>query len=127
LILKSPYLRPGYKNLSGLDIKKFNFKPVELTQFSEEEKRQIVFKALNDEDKIHHVTDLAIVNPDYRSVVGYFTQTIQKDLRLVSGYDVLYGKVKDFVANELFGNHVELEDMNVLRNLSEVQPRLTII
>jgi type III restriction enzyme len=123
----TPRVQREYKNLSGLDIKKFNFKPVGLMQFSEEEKRQIVFKALNDEDKIHHVTDLAIVNPDYRSVVGYFTQTIQKDLRLVSGYDVLYGKVKDFVANELFGSHVELEDMNVLRNLSEVQPRRTII
>lgn len=123
----TPRVQREYKNLSELDIKKFNFKSVELTQFSEEEKRQIVFKALNDEDKIHHVTDLAIVNPDYRSVIGYFTQTIQKDLRLVSGYDVLYGKVKDFVANELFGRGVELEDMNVLRNLSEVQPRRTII
>ncbi len=123
----TPRVQREYKNLSELDIKKFSFRPVELTQFTEEEKRQIVFKALNNEDKIHHVTDLAIVNPDYRSVVGYFTQTIQKDLRLVSGYDALYGKVKDFVANELFSKRVELEDMNVLRNLSEVQPRRTII
>lgn len=123
----TPRIQREYKNLSELDIKKFNFKPVEIKQFTEEEKRQIVFKTLNDDDKIHHVTDLAIVNPDYRSVVGYFTQSIQKDLRLVSGYDVLYGKVKDFIANELFGKTVQLEDMNVLRNLSEIISRRTIL
>jgi type III restriction enzyme len=123
----TPRIQREYKNLSELDIKKFNFKPVELRQFSEEEKRQIVFKALEDDDKIHHVTELSLVNPDYRSVIGYFTQTIQSDLRLVSGYDVLYGKVKDFVANQLFGSAVQLEDMNVLRNLSEVLTRRKII
>jgi type III restriction enzyme len=35
-------------------------------------------------------------NADYRSVLGYFTQTIMKDLRLVSGYDVLYGKLNHY-------------------------------
>lgn len=123
----TPRIQREYKNLSELDIKKFKFNPVVLREFSDEEKRQIVFKALNDEDKIHHVTDLAIVNPDYRSVIGYFTQSIQKDLRLVSGYDVLYGKVKDFVGNNLFGKTVQLEDMNVLRNLSEIAARRTIL
>lgn len=123
----TPRIQREYKNLSGLDLQKFIFKPVELKEFSDEEKRQIVFKALTEEDKVHHVTDLAMTNPDYRSVVGYFTQSIQKDLRLVSGYDVLYGKVKDFISNELFGKNVQLEDMNVLRNLSEVTSRRTII
>ncbi len=123
----TPRIQREYKNLSGLDIKQFNFKTVELKQFTDEEKRQIIFKALNDDDKIHHVTELSLINPDYRSVVGYFTQSIQKDLRLVSGYDVLYGKVKDFVADELFGKPVQLEDMNVLRNLSEIISRRTIL
>lgn len=123
----TPRIQREYKNLSGLDVKKFSFKPIELQEFSEEQKRQIVFKALNEDEKIHHVTDLSIVNPDYRSVVGYFTQSIQKDLRLVSGYDVLYGKVKDFIAHELFGRAVKLEDMNVLRNLSEIIARRTIL
>lgn len=123
----TPRIQREYKNLSGLDISKFTNKPVELKEFTEEEKRQIVFKALNDDDQIHHVTELSIVNPDYRSVIGYFTQSIQQDLRLVSGYDVLYGKVKDFVSNRLFGQKVTLEDMNVLRNLSEIATRRTIL
>lgn len=123
----TPRIQREYKNLSELKPSKFDFKPVELRTFSEEEKREIVFKALNDDDKIHHVTELSIINPDYRSVVGYFTQTIQKDLRLISGYDILYGMVKDFIANNLFGKAVQLEDMNVLRNLSEIAPRRTIV
>lgn len=123
----TPRIQREYKNLSELNLDKFDFKPVEIQQFTEEEKRQIVFKALDEEDKVHHTQELSIINPDYRSVVGYFTQTIQHDLRLISGYDILYGKVKDFIADHLFGQHVELEDMNVLRNLSEIAPRRTVV
>ncbi len=123
----TPRIQREYKNLTELDLVKFPHKTVELREFSEIEKRQIVFKALNEDEKIHHVTDLSLTNPDYRSVIGYFTQNIQNELRLVSGYDVLYGKVKEFITNYLFGKHVEIEDMNVLRNLSEISPRRTIL
>ena len=41
-------------------------------------------------------------NADYRGVVGYFTQTIMREMRLVSGYDVLYGKIKSFIQDYLF-------------------------
>ena len=50
-----------------------------------------------------------------------------KDLRLVSGYDVLYGKVKAFVQDELFDRPVELESPNTLRNLSELAPTKMLI
>jgi len=123
----TPRIQREYKNLAELNVAKFNFKPVELKEFTEEEKRQIVFKALNDEDKVHHITELSLVNPDYHSVVGYFTQTIQHELRLISGYDALYGEVKKFIADYLFGKQVQLEDMNVLRNLSEIVCRRTIV
>ena len=50
-----------------------------------------------------------------------------KDLRLVSGYDVLYGKVKQFVRDRLFGREVDLEHPNTLRNLSELAASKTLI
>ncbi len=50
-----------------------------------------------------------------------------KELRLVSGYDVLYAKVKAFVQNELFDQAVDLEDPNTLRNLSELAATKTLI
>lgn len=49
-----------------------------------------------------------------------------KDLRLVTGYDVLYGKVKTFVQSDLFGRNVDLESPNTLRNLSEPAATMTL-
>jgi type III restriction enzyme len=45
----------------------------------------------------------------------------------VVGYDILYGKVKAFIQSHLFEEPVSLEDMNTLRNLSEVEATRTII
>jgi type III restriction enzyme len=53
-------------------------------------------------------------------VLGFFTRQLLKELRLVGGYDVLYGKVKAFLRDHLFESApVDLEDPVVLRNLSE--------
>ncbi len=57
---------------------------------------------------------------DYHSVIGFFAQSIMKELRLVSGYDALYGKLKAFVGDQLFNQAVDLEPPNTLRNLSEL-------
>jgi type III restriction enzyme len=64
---------------------------------------------------------------NYQNVIGYFTKVIMKELRLVSGYDILYGKVKEFIKLHLFDRHVDLEDLNILRNLSELEVNKTII
>jgi type III restriction enzyme len=96
-------------------------------QFSAKQQREIVFKDITT-GEITHTTILDTAGiADYHSVIGYFTQTIMKDLRLVSGYDVLYGKVKVFVQDQLFDQPVELEDPNTLRNLSELAATKTLI
>jgi len=96
-------------------------------QFSEEQQREIVFKDITT-GEITHTTILDSAGvADYRSVIGYFAQTIMKDLRLVSGYDVLYRKVKAFVQDDLFDRKVELESPNTLRNLSELAATKTLL
>ena len=96
-------------------------------QFSEEEQREIVFKDITT-GEVSHTTILDTAGiADYRSVIGYFAQNIMKDLRLVSGYDVLYGKIKAFVQDQLFDRQVELENPNTLRNLSELPATKTLI
>ena len=50
-----------------------------------------------------------------------------KDLRLVSGCDMLYPKVKAFVQTELFTQAVDLNSPNTLRNLSELAATTTLI
>ena len=116
-----------YKNLADLDLKAAKFDRVPYKDFSAEEKREIVFKEMTD-GEISHTTILdSAGEADYRSVIGYFTQTIMKELRLISGYDVLYGKVKEFVQDQLFEKSIQLDDQNTIRNLSEVAATRTLV
>ena len=123
----TPRIYREYKNLSGLDVAKFKFQKVAYLQFSEEEKREIIFKDVTTGD-VSHTTQLdGIGASNYQSAIGWFVRQIMRDLRLVSGYEVLYEKVKPFVQSHLFGQVVELEDSNTLRNLSETTATRTIM
>lgn len=125
--LLTPRVYREYKNLAALDAGALAFAKVSYRQFSEEEQREIVFKEITT-GEVKHTTILDTAGvADYRSVIGYFAQTVMKELRLVSGYDVLYGKVKGFVREYLFGRSVDLESPNTLRNLSELAATKTVI
>jgi type III restriction enzyme len=117
----SPRIQREYKNLAELDVSRFGNKRVKVKIFSDEEKREIVFKDVVDE-KTHHTTILTgDIEPDYQSVIGFFAQAVMRDLRLFGCYDILFGKVKEFVQHHLFDQPVDLSDLNVLRNLSEIE------
>lgn len=123
----TPRIYREYKNLVGLDVASMPLQKVSYQQFSEAEQREIVFKDITT-GEITHTTMLDGAGiADYRSVIGYFAQTVMKELRLVSGYDVLYGKIKAFIRDSLFGQSVDLESPNTLRNLSELVATKTII
>ena len=131
LDIEIPVLTPRvyreYKNLATLDVGTLAFQPCEYRNFSEEEQREIVFKDITTGEVTHTtVLDGAGV-ADYRSVIGYFAQTVIRELRLVSGYDVLYGKIKRFIQDRLFARSVDLEAPNTLRNLSELAATSTLI
>ena len=131
LDIEIPVLTPRvyreYKNLADLDVGTMAFQPCEYRKFSEEEQREIVFKDITTGEVTHTtVLDGAGV-ADYRSVIGYFAQTVMRELRLVSGYDVLYGKIKSFIQDGLFARSVDLEAPNTLRNLSELAATSTLI
>lgn len=125
--IMTPRVYREYKNLNLLAPATFGHAKVPYQAFSEEAQRQIVFRDIATGEVTHAtVLDTAGV-ADYHSVIGYFAQTIMKELRLVSGYDVLYGKVKSFVRDDLFERPVELEDANTLRNLSELLATKTLL
>ncbi|MBU1894207.1 MAG: DEAD/DEAH box helicase family protein, partial [Candidatus Omnitrophica bacterium] len=122
----TPRIYREYKNLSELDVAHFGNQKFPVKKFSEEEKREIIFKDIST-GEVNHITQMdSDLVANYQSVIGYFTQVIMKDLRLVGGYDILYGKVKEFIKNYLFERPVELEDLNLLRNLSELEVSKTI-
>lgn len=123
----TPRIYREFKNLSDLNLNSFVYSRVPYKKFTKEEQREIVFKDITTGEVTHTtILDTAGI-ADYRSVIGYFTQTIMKDLRLVSGYDVLYPKVKEFTKNYLFEENVELDDPNTIRNLSELSASKTLM
>ena len=122
----SPRIYREYKNLANLDVRSFPHSKVPYKTFTEEEQREIVFRDITTGEITHTTVLDSISVADYRSVIGYFAQSIMKDLRLVSGYDTLYGKVKEFVQAHLFENPVDLDNMNTLRNLSELEASKTV-
>jgi len=123
----TPRIYREYKNLANLDVAALGNTKVAYLSFTEEQQREIVFKDLTT-GKVTHTTILDTAGiADYRNVIGYFAQTIMRDLRLISGYDVLYSKVKVFVRDELFDRPVDLESPNTLRNLSELVATKTVI
>lgn len=117
-----------FKNLDRLDPATFGNPRLLPKPFTEEETREIVFKTML-EGEVDHTIQLDGAGPaDFRSVVAFFARQLLKELRLVStgaarnvtGYEILYGKVKQFLRDHLFeGSPVDLEDPVVLRNLSE--------
>ena len=115
----TPHVYRDYAHLARLDVATGHQRTA-YRQFSGAERRQIVFKDLTTGQEAH----TTLLDPagvaDYRGVIGYFAQTIMREMRLVSGYDVLFGKIKAFVRTEMFDRTVELEEPNTLRNLSEI-------
>ncbi|MGE3344101.1 MAG: DEAD/DEAH box helicase [Vicinamibacterales bacterium] len=109
-----------FKDLGDLDPATLGNPRLILKPFSTEETREIVFKPML-ADEVHHTIHLDGAGPaDYRSVVAFFARQLLKDLRLVGGYDMLYGKVKAFLRDSLFaGSPMNLEDPVFIRNLSE--------
>jgi len=109
-----------FKDLEALDPSALGNRRLPLKPFTPEETREIVFKTMLDGETHHTIHLEGAGSADYRSVVGFFTKQLLKDMRLVGGYDVLYGKVKTFVREYLFTpSPVDLDDPVVLRNLSE--------
>lgn len=112
-----------FKELGALDPSAFGHTPIPLKPFNADELREIVFKRMLD-DEIDHVVQLDGAGAaDYRAVIAFFARQLMQELRLVGGYDILYGKVKEFVRDYLFAESpVDLESPVVLRNLSEPAP-----
>ncbi len=123
----SPRIYREYKNISDLNVGAFTHAKIKIKEFSEEEKKQIVFRDITTEETTHTTEFDSNFIPNYQSVIGYFAQIIRKELRLVGGHDVLYEKVKDFTVSHIFEGKVDLEDLNTLRNLSELEATKTII
>lgn len=111
------------KNLADLkvaDIPKGDFP---LKQFTKEQQREIVFLDL-DTDQPAWTTDLgAQVIPTSQSILSYLATELLRRMRMVGGAADMYEALKQYIPARLFNKEVDVDDLNVLRNLSEIGPR----
>ena len=126
LPILTPRVQREYKNLDDLDVSDLPEGGVAIKSFTKAEQREIVFRDL-DTGEVTWATDLGQeVTPSPSAVVAYFVNRIIRSMRLVGGHDVLYVKVKAFIEERLFVEPVDIEDPNILRNLSEIEASRTI-
>jgi type III restriction enzyme len=115
------------KNLDDLDPAELPRPALPIREFSEAEQREIVFKDL-DTDETAWATDLGeevVATP--QAVIAFLTNELMRRLRLVGGREVIFGKLKTYIREYLFDRPVDLDDLNVLRNLSEIEARRSIL
>lgn len=116
--MMSPRIFREFKNLEFIDVSKFKNEKMILIKFSIDELKEIVY---NDIDGTFVKTTIyKDTIPDFRNVIGFFTTSILKESRLVSGFNILYPKVESFIKYQLFTKEVELSDPQTMRNLSEI-------
>jgi len=115
----TPRLFRDYEKLEQLDASRMGNKKLIVREFDEEEMRKFVFYYIVGGEKAHETKMGGAPLLTYREILGFYVKDIMRELRLFSGYDVLFGKMKEFAASYLFERKVDLEDPNIARNLSD--------
>lgn len=124
--LLNPHFYREYEKLDNLNVRSLVFEPVPYQFFDEEERREIIFRDIAS-GEVSHRTVLPADIVGSSSVIGYFVRMIMRELHMLSKYDVLFGKVGDFIQYVLFGRTVDLASANTLRNLAEPIATRTVI
>ena len=113
-------------NLAELDTSKLQFNVVKLKSFSIQESREISFTNI-DTGEVVWKTDLeSPIIPTSQAVLTFLVNSLTSQLRLVGGKDVLYEKFKEFIRSNLFGQIVDLDSAEILRNIAEPLARKTL-
>ena len=136
LDISVPVLTPRsyreYKNLSALDLSRFQFKKQDFKTFSSSEMKRIDFKYMvkrraddeNERNDYSHSVFLDDSGPGAgENAIGFFAKTIRQELKAPGVYPALYEKVKEFAQNHLFQKPIDLNGAAALQNLSE--PHIT--
>lgn len=107
----SPRFVREFKNLEKLDplsIRAFE-KGKYIINPNDGEFREIVFVDIDGHES--HRTSFNNQIPNYRNVIGFLTQMMLSESRLLQGFDLLYPKVEYFIQHQFFGKTMPLDDI----------------
>ena len=117
----------NYEKLLDIKLVDLPHTKIEYQQLETSDAKKIIFEYMVTGEPSHITEFDAMGAIGYQSVVGYFVHTIMKELRLFSGYDILYALVKEFIRHYLFDREIALDNINTVRNLSRTEATRTII
>jgi len=81
-----------------------------------------------DVDEVKWSTDLGQdLDPMPQAAIVYFVKSIMQQTQLVGSHEILYEKLKFYILNYLFNKPVALDDLNVIRNLSDDRVRVLLL
>ncbi len=131
LDIRIPIIEPtfykDFQKLYDLDVSQFKSKKFKLKKFNMEEQRRINFKHITTDKKDHTLILTDENQIDYRTMLKFFTEVILDEVKYSSGSNTVYGKLKEYITNYLFDEKVDLNDPNVLKNLSDVEVKNFLI
>ena len=111
-----------FLSLDLLNPKDFDFKPIKIKTYSnEQQQKKIVFRETIDNKEVKTIEFDNLNYISFNSVLRFYTETIVTELRIrnIGLNHFIYEKIKEFVSLYLFGKFVNLDDLSILRNLSE--------
>jgi type III restriction enzyme len=129
--IELPELKPRYTksllDFNDINIDKMERLLLDVKKYSEAEQREIIFRDI-DVDEVKWSTDLGQdLNPLPQAIIAYFVKSIMKQARVVGGHEILFEKLKFYILNYLFNEPIALDDLNIIRNLSDDRVRTPLL
>lgn len=122
----TPIISRETKNISNLSVEKLEKKTIKRKTYSEDEIREIIFvdAITKDIDEKHRLKLERPKNPE--SVITFFTKVIVSQTKATGQFATIYPLVEGYTKNVLFGGKIDLNDRNILKQLSEAEPQRII-
>ena len=128
--IEIPFLTPAIiresKNLQNLIISKIEKRTIKRKKYSKEEVKNIIFVDALTRKKVdeHKFKPQEESNPE--RVISFYTRIVLQQTKNTGQFAVLYPVMRDYIKNVLFGEKVELEDKQILKQLSEPNTQQTV-
>ncbi len=119
----SPVISRETKNLAKITVNEIEKMVVKRKHYSKDEIREIIFidAITRDIDEKHRLKLERPKNPE--SVMTFFTKVIVSQTKATGQFATVYPLVENYTKEVLFGEKVDLNDKDILKQLSEAEPQ----
>ncbi len=118
----SKRLERDFLKLDELDINKIEFNPIKIKEYTSDEKnKEIIFRETIDDKEVKRIIFNSFKSMDSSAIIKFYTQSVLRELHMMNiGIShFIYQNIENFTKELLFGRKVDINDKDIIRNLSE--------